>query len=873
MASDPGAAVYTGLINRGYAPLQAAVLTGNIQQESGFSPDAYNGQEDAAGLLQWRQDRLDGLESYAKATGRSPSDPDTQLDWLVKEMQGPEAKTAAPFFTAADPQSANAALKGFIRYGDDSQGARLQNAMAFLAPNKVSPAASDGAPGGSSDGAAATAAKTAGAASPGPAGASAPLSKDDFLKQWGAGPSDTVTPSSAPDAGSAASKAAFLKMWGVSPADATSPSAAPAAPSQPATASPRQYPTDASGAIDTGNPMTRGSPKPSGGNMLTGVADQLSAGFSSGVNAIPVAGPFVLGALEAAKAAAQNTAYGNKASPLYQPNYLTQSPQDVSASDHAQVAANPVAAGIGAAAGTILPLALAPESAFLGTSADASLPIVGNLGARVLGAGVSSGAIEGADTLARGGSLDQAGENALIATGIGGAIPVVGKGVRSTVRKFFGQSADQMVGSALERDQMPVNQLTGSPMAAGATLADVGPNTQALAATLAKQGGKPEQVLANTFAPRSAAAPNRLMQAVEDTVGAPARSVDEEAAALTRAQKAAADPLYAAVKDTQVQMTPGLEAMRQSPMGQAAFEQGAKMAANDGYLPRGTTVGLLDYTKQALDDVARSAAREGKDNVARQAGQMSAALRTEVDAQAPGYAAARNAYAGPEAVKDALKLGQSVFDKNLDPTDLQSQIAQMSDSEKDALLVGAQNAVRQLVGNSRNDVTALKSITGPNSAMAKLGMLIGRANAAHLADVIDREATFANTAAGVDRGARAAAATAAERSVAQPSAPVASAAQPSALGVLKSMFDGARRALTGVYHARQNVAAANMLAQGALSPEAAGRISSAVGSRFLKIAPAVGNQLLQGALPGPANPFTGPRAPLNVTIYGGAGDQ
>lgn len=122
--------LYSALMQRGWSPVQAAALVGNMQQESNLNPQAFNAPEGAHGLLQWRLDRWNGLQNFAAARGTSPFDRDTQLDFINYEMNGPEARNAAAFRNAADLPAANAALKGYIRYGDNSQGTRLQYASA-----------------------------------------------------------------------------------------------------------------------------------------------------------------------------------------------------------------------------------------------------------------------------------------------------------------------------------------------------------------------------------------------------------------------------------------------------------------------------------------------------------------------------------------------------------------------------------------------------------------------------------------------------------------------------------------------------------------------------------------------------------------------
>lgn len=124
-----GLELVRGFISRGYSPSQAAALAGHALQESGGDPTNVNPKEDAHGLLQFRLDRWQHLQDFAKAQGKSPTDADVQMDFIKQEMHGPEAKSAAGFLAAPDVASASAALKPYIRWGDNSAGKRLDNSM------------------------------------------------------------------------------------------------------------------------------------------------------------------------------------------------------------------------------------------------------------------------------------------------------------------------------------------------------------------------------------------------------------------------------------------------------------------------------------------------------------------------------------------------------------------------------------------------------------------------------------------------------------------------------------------------------------------------------------------------------------------------
>lgn len=127
-----GPTIMRELIGRGYSPIQAAALAGHALQESGGDPTNVNAKEDAHGLLQWRLDRWDALKDFARERGVSPTNPGLQLDFIGRELTGSEARAGKGFLSAGDLPSASAALKPYIRFGDDSAQARLNNASGLL---------------------------------------------------------------------------------------------------------------------------------------------------------------------------------------------------------------------------------------------------------------------------------------------------------------------------------------------------------------------------------------------------------------------------------------------------------------------------------------------------------------------------------------------------------------------------------------------------------------------------------------------------------------------------------------------------------------------------------------------------------------------
>jgi hypothetical protein len=137
-ANRPGGAaaqIYQGLITRGFNPAQAAALVGNMQVESGFSPNAFNAGEGAVGLIQWENERRTNLNAFAASQGKPSNDLGVQLDFIKHEMGGSEAANSRAFLAATDVASANHALHQYIRYGSPTEGTRLANAQAVASGN------------------------------------------------------------------------------------------------------------------------------------------------------------------------------------------------------------------------------------------------------------------------------------------------------------------------------------------------------------------------------------------------------------------------------------------------------------------------------------------------------------------------------------------------------------------------------------------------------------------------------------------------------------------------------------------------------------------------------------------------------------------
>jgi len=133
---------------KGWSPAQAAGIVGNLQQESGLNPQAFNGAgggTGAAGIAQWRGVRQANFEAFA-GVPLSQSTYQQQLDFVNYELtQGTEKAAGAKLkaaTTAAD--AATVVDKYYERSGGADLQKRINNANSLTgggpaAPNTQTP--------------------------------------------------------------------------------------------------------------------------------------------------------------------------------------------------------------------------------------------------------------------------------------------------------------------------------------------------------------------------------------------------------------------------------------------------------------------------------------------------------------------------------------------------------------------------------------------------------------------------------------------------------------------------------------------------------------------------------------------------------------
>lgn len=584
---------------------------------------------------------------------------------------------------------------------------------------------------------------------------------------------------------------AFADAMGIAPATESAPAPAPA-PAVPSAMPPMKRAF--AGAI----------------GAETAFADQA-------IDAIPVIGPAIKGGLEEARS------YIGSLFGMGTPEEVK---RKLAGFTTESIAAEPGAAAAGKLVGQVSPAALTmtPLGAFLMGSA-------GGLPAQMTMGGLSAAGIMGADALVRGKSAEEAAGDALIGGTAGILLPGAGKLVGMGADAILGTGASKEaahLARALGDDGVAPDQIAAKLQELGpdAMLMDLGPNLQAQAGALASLPGQAQKTVRAAVGGRAATAGERVAADVAATVG---RSPDIDALKQTiiAEQSAAAKPLYDSVRGVEIPLSGNIAFVFQTPMGKQALAEARAMAANDGVvIPDGKmTVGLLDYAKRALDDIASAASRaEGKGNKARQASGLAALLRNEADKLVPDYKFAREAFAGPAQVLDAIDLGASVFTKDMSPMQLQATMNSMGTGEKDALLQSVRSSIEALMGNAVNDVAALRNLLRRGWNEQKLRILLGNDVADDLMKRIDRELVFGETTNAVSRNSETARRAASQAEV----APTTPAMRPDGfIGLLFRAIDAARAGLRGKVQPKINARLAAALSSGQIEPQLLRQISRA----------------------------------------------
>jgi hypothetical protein len=185
--------------------------------------------------------------------------------------------------------------------------------------------------------------------------------------------------------------------------------------------------------------------------------------------------------------------------------------------------------------------------------------------------------------------------------------------------------------------------------------------------------------------------------------------------ALTKQQKAEAGPLYDRLHATSVKVTPELLDMLQSMKQLGAVGQAQKLAVaerrpltvTEKYLEDAQQQGItqplsmrdLDIVKRGMDDAIEAAKENGRPTtLSRAMTELNNQYKSLLDNETGGlYGDAREAYAGPAAIKSAIEQGRNLWRGTAES--MRATLKGMSESERQGFRVGAAESFRETIGS------------------------------------------------------------------------------------------------------------------------------------------------------------------------------
>lgn len=512
------------------------------------------------------------------------------------------------------------------------------------------------------------------------------------------------------------------------------------------------------------------------------------------VNGIPVLGPLYTGAVDAVSTQLMGLITGEDPEALRERVYAKQSAYEDE---------NPVLSTVGQIAGgtaAMAPLGMTAAGAkALGIAPGQSL--LSRLGM----GGMSGGVIAGADSLARGNEMQEAGLTALGGTAIGAAggaaAPAIGRGMSRMgefARQKLGMPSSTDVGlsrpaadiltRAMDADGSLGNVAAQNMSAAGprAMFADAGPNTMSLLDTAIQRSGPASRMASAAVDERAMAANADIDQALSRVLGEPqgVHSAGQNLRTSTASARSSAyDAAYASPIDYSSDAGRAIEGLvnrvpksvvdRANLLMQLDGRQSKQIMAQIGedgsvtYM-RMPDVEQLDYITRALNTAANSTegqgALGGMTDIGRAYSSLSRDLRGATRQAAPTYAEALETAAQPIQQRQALEFGSKLLSPTMARDEAADIIGAMSGPERQYAKQGVRSQFDEAIANvravasdpnidARQAKKAVQDLSSP-AAREKLSVLLGKSEADTLFAQLDQAAKSLELRANVATNSR-----------------------------------------------------------------------------------------------------------------------
>jgi hypothetical protein len=167
---------------------------------------------------------------------------------------------------------------------------------------------------------------------------------------------------------------------------------------------------------------------------------------------------------------------------------------------------------------------------------------------------------------------------------------------------------------------------------------------------------------------------------------------------------------------------------------------------------------FLERMKRRISSEARQAKVRGDTETAGELGDLARALTQRIDERAPEYRQARELFAGPAEVQDALSEGEKFLQQT--PASVESLLNELTGSEKRAYVTGAVSSLGRMIENTRDRADLVQKLFGTPANRRRLAVLMGGEDSPQFRafeESIKREARMVETRGIVSQGSQTAA--------------------------------------------------------------------------------------------------------------------
>lgn len=253
-----------------------------------------------------------------------------------------------------------------------------------------------------------------------------------------------------------------------------------------------------------------------------------------------------------------------------------------------------------------------------------------------------------------------------------------------------------------------------------ATIADVsGQAPKQLLDILATLPGKSKDAVEKLIRERQAGRSGRIMTAADDALGTQGKTYASTLEALDTAKKTQSKPFYDQIENLSVRVDPELNKLLQAAEkahgGAETLARIRQEAPIDlSLIKTGDDVAFnaLDKVKQSLYDLGQSAKQSGNRTLGAAYDDLRIKITSKMDDLSPKdaggsiYKQARNAYAGPAQLSDAVTAGRGAM--KTDAIGVAELTKGMTTSELEAFRVGTLQSLRDKVGTEAGQTSLLK---------------------------------------------------------------------------------------------------------------------------------------------------------------------